>query len=259
MRSKEKQWKCLAACLTVVILYFETALAQNIPHNLAAWIGYEMYLPFKENGKWGLLLEGYSKANKGMSELQGAFYRIGVNYYTKKGNRWGAGYAYQWNLPYDEVALPYNNPDYRIYEQFLWRIVRKNGDLLWTQRFRMEQRWLGRKNGPDYDTGGYDYYKFENTFRYLLRFQRWYYPRWAFVAYEELHIRTTALGDDEHLIDQNRIYLGAAYALNAKREMRIELGYMNQSFWRSPETQSGRSRVNHTIRLTFTKDLPFSQ
>jgi len=174
-----------------VLLYFLLMMlpmrmnAQNTPQNLAAWIGYELYLPFKENGRWGLLLEGYAKGNRFVSQLQGAFYRIGANYYTKKGNRFGAGYAYQWNIPYDKVSLPYSNPDYRIYEQFIWRIPKKNGDIIWTQRFRMEQRWLGRKDAPDYSAPGFDYYKFENTFRYLLRYQWWFRSRWAFVTYEE--------------------------------------------------------------------------
>jgi len=31
--------------------------AQKMAQNVAAWVGYEMYLPFKEDGRWGLLLE----------------------------------------------------------------------------------------------------------------------------------------------------------------------------------------------------------
>jgi len=77
--------------------------AQDKPSNLACWVGYEMYLPFHEGGRWGLLLEGYSKGNQFLSKTQGAFYRIGANYYLKNGNRFGAGYAYQWNVPYDDV------------------------------------------------------------------------------------------------------------------------------------------------------------
>lgn len=236
--------------------YGEKAIAQETPNNLAAWIGYELYLPFKEDGRWGLLLEGYSKGDKLVSELQGSFYRIGANYYTKKGNRFGAGYAYQWNIPYDSVSLPYANPDYRIYEQFIWRILKKEGNVVWTQRFRLEQRWLGRKDSTQYDADKFDSYEFENTLRYLLRYQNWIRPRWAIVAYDEVHIRTTARHSLENFLDQNRLYFGGAYALNLKRELRIELGYMHQSFWKSADTDKGKSRVNHTIRLTVTADLP---
>jgi len=230
--------------------------AQDKPSNLACWVGYEMYLPFHEGGRWGLLLEGYSKGNQFLSKTQGAFYRIGANYYLKNGNRFGAGYAYQWNVPYDDVSLPYGNPDYRVYEQFIWRIPKKNGNVMISQRFRMEQRWLGRKYGPDYDKSGFDYYEFENTFRYQVRYQNWFRPRWAWVVYDEIHLRTTAAFNNEHLFDQNRLYGGGAYSLDKKREIRLELGYMNQSFWKSADTENGRSRINHTIRITLTTDLP---
>lgn len=125
-----------------------------------------------------------------------------------------------------------------------------------SQRFRMEQRWLGRKDTADYNKGGFDYYKFENTFRYQLRYQKWFRERWAWVVYDEVHLRTTAPFNSEHLVDQNRLYLGGAYSLDKHQEIRMEVGYMNQSFWRSADTESGRSRINHTIRLTLTTDLP---
>ena len=248
-------YKVLFAVQLMIFLLPQAVRAQT-PSNLAAWIGYELYLPFKEKGRWGLLLEGYAKGNKFVSQLQGAFYRIGASYYTKGGNRFGVGYAYQWNIPYDEVSLSYANPDYRVYEQFIWRIPRRNGDVVWTQRFRMEQRWLGRKDGPNYDEDGFNHYKFENTLRYQFRYQRWFKPRWGWTAYDELHIRTTAMIDNENFIDQNRVYLGGMYSLDKKREIRLELGYMNQSFFESVDTRSGRSRVNHTIRITITADYP---
>jgi hypothetical protein len=238
----------------LIVCVSREVIAQKTPQNLAAWVGYEMYLPFKEDGRWGLLLEGYAKGNNFLQQSQGSFYRIGANYYLKNGNRFGAGYAYQWNIPYDDVSLPYSNPDYRIYEQFIWRIVKKDGDVVWSQRFRMEQRWLGRKNDPD--DSGFDYYKFENTFRYQLRYQWWFKPRLAAVGYDEVHIRTNALSSGEKFLDQNRFYLGSAYSLDKHREIRMELGYMNQSFWKSVDTEEGRSRVNHVIRITLTTDLP---
>jgi hypothetical protein len=233
--------------------------AQKMEQNVAAWVGYEMYLSFKENGRWGLLLEGYSKGNQFVSELQGSFYRVGANYYLKNGNRLGAGFAYQWDLPYDEVSLPYNNPDYRIYEQFIWRIAKKEGKEVWSQRFRVEQRWLGRKDDPDSDSDHFDYYKFENTFRYQVRYQLWFKDRWAAVVYDEVHIRTNAASSNENYLDQNRLYLGTAYSLDKRREIRLEVGYMNQIFWKSPDTESGLSRMNHTIRVTLTADLPLKR
>jgi hypothetical protein len=254
-----KSCKNIFLTLLLIVVSNKKVIAQKMASNVAAWVGFEMYLPFEEEGRWGLLLEGYSKGNDLVSELQGSFYRIGANYYLKNGNRLGAGVAYQWDLPYDEVSLPYNNPDYRVYEQFIWKIAKREGNEVWTQRFRVEQRWLGRKDNPESTSDSFDYYKFENTFRYQFRYQLWFKPRWAAVVYDEIHIRTTAAKDNENYLDQNRIYLGGAYSLDKKREIRMELGYMNQIFWKTPNTVSGLSRMNHTIRLTLTTDLPFKR
>lgn len=121
MRTKKTQHLVLFA----LICLSNKLVAQSPTQNLAAWIGYELYLPFHEHGKWGILAESYLKGDKLIADLQGSFYRFGLNYYTPKGNRIGGGLAYQWNLPYDDVALSYENPDYRIYEQFIWRIEKK--------------------------------------------------------------------------------------------------------------------------------------
>lgn len=256
---RTNSYKTLFILMVLTLCCSEKINAQKMTQNVAAWVGYEMYLPFKEDGRWGLLLEGYSKGNDFVSELQGSFYRVGANYYLKNGNRLGAGVAYQWDLPYDEVSLPYNNPDYRIYEQFIWRIVKKEGNEVWTQRFRVEQRWLGRKDDPNSTSDHFDYYKFENTFRYQVRYQYWFKQRWAAVIYDELHIRTNAASSNENYLDQNRLYLGTAYSLDKRREIRMELGYMNQIFFKSADTESGLSRMNHTIRITLTTDLPFKR
>jgi hypothetical protein len=61
------------------------------------------------------------------------------------------------------------------------------------------------------------------------------------------------------LIDQNRIYRDNIYALNKVREWRIDTGYMFQGVWNSSDTEPGRERVNHTIRVTLTGDVPLSK
>lgn len=178
---------------SICIFFFSSLLhAQKMVQNTSGWIGQEIYLPFVEGGKWGLLLEGYSKGNNIIAELQGSFYIAGANYFLKNGNRLAAGLACQWDIPYDDVSLPYSSPDYRIFEQFIWRRPRQSGKHIWTQRFRMEQRWLGRKYNSEDENDNFDYYKFENTFRYQLHYQYWFRERWAAAIYDEVHVRTNA-------------------------------------------------------------------
>ena len=59
------------------------------------------------------------------------------------------------------------------------------------------------------------------------------------------------------MFDQNRFLVG--FGLNYNNTIRLELGYMNQIFFKSPDTEGGLSRMNHTIRITLTTDLPFKR
>lgn len=242
--------------VTWCTIHVNIAIAQKPTQNFACWPGAELYFPFIENGKWGFMFETYEKGNKFIAESQGNFYRLGATYYFKNGNRLGAGLAYQWNVPYDDVSLPYGWPDYRIWENYIIRHTRADGNRLWMQRIRLEQRWLGRKENL-FDNG-FSSYDFEQTLRYMLRYQLWFKPRWSFAVYDEVHLRTLA-SEAEKILDQNRLYAGMVYALDPKREFRIEVGYMNQSFWKSADTEEGRSRVNHTLRISITSDYPLKR
>jgi Protein of unknown function (DUF2490) len=140
--------------------------AQSTPQNATAWYGYEGFHPFREGEPWGLFVEGYVKRNRIILDDLSYFFRIGLNYEFKNGNRVTGGYAVQYNYPYDSASEPYNWTDHRIWEQFLIRKpVGEKKRVTLIQRFRAEQRWLARKEPPTFDT--IRERKFENTFRYM--------------------------------------------------------------------------------------------
>ncbi len=232
------------------------AVAQeDVPQNFCVWPGWEVFMPFREDGRWGLFAEGYVKRVNFLKDPQSLFLRLGGTYYLKNGNRITGGIAWQYNYPYDEAALPYSWPDSRIWQQYMIRRVSsKNKEHLWVQRLRLEERWLARKNDPAED--GYDSYKFETTFRYMLRSQWYIRPRVGLAVYEEVHLRVYSEERDEKIFDQNRIYAGLIYALDKDRLWRIETGYMFLSMWNAPENEPGRQRINHTWRITLTGDVP---
>lgn len=203
------------------------------------------------------MAEWYIKRNDVVVQPMQWFFRIGLNYQLNNGNRITGGYAYQYNVPYDEVSEPYSWSDHRIWEQYLIRKPFKNDKRgMYIHRFRMEQRWLQRKEAPSYEKT--EAWKFENTFRYQFKVNIPINDRWSASFYDELHLRLSSF-DTEKLIDQNRIYAGMVYYVDKKREWRIEPGYMFQSTWNSVETVEGRKRINHVLRITITSDAPFSK
>ncbi|HRI20255.1 MAG TPA: DUF2490 domain-containing protein [Panacibacter sp.] len=164
--------------LSVAKMYGQT------PVNFTGWYGYEGYHPFTEGKPWGFFGEGYIKRNHGITDRMQEFLRLGINYSLPNGNRITGGFAYQYNVPYDEVSESYNWGDYRIWEQYMIRKPKANG--MWVHRFRMEQRWLERKSDPE--LAETDELKFENTFRYLLRRTFTLNPKVYAILYDEVHI-----------------------------------------------------------------------
>lgn len=235
-----------------VIIAPLTANGQSTPVNFTGWYGYEGYHPFKEGKPWGFFGEGYIKRNDVIIDRMQEFLRIGINYSLKNGNRITGGFAYQYNVPYDEVSEPYDWEDYRIWEQYMIRKPKANG--MWVHRFRMEQRWLERKSDPA--LAETDELKFENTFRYLLRRTFTLNPKVYAILYDEVHLRMPP-PDLEKVFDQNRVYAGLGFNLDKHKWWRIETGIMYQSVFNSSVDVDGRKRINIAYRLSLTSDAPF--
>src|SRR5262245_59496970 len=120
---------------------FSQACSQDTPQNFAVWPGFEFLLPFREGGRWGLFAEGYMKLVDFVKNPQALFWRFGGTYYLKNGNHINGGLAWQYNYPYDEASLPYEWPDWRIWQQYMIRrSARKNKNQFWVHRFRLEER-----------------------------------------------------------------------------------------------------------------------
>lgn len=239
--------------ITLLLITVAETHAQT-PVNFTGWYGYEGYHPFVEGKPWGFFGEGYLKRNHVITDRMQEFIRLGLNYTLPNGNRITGGLAYQYTVPFDEVSEPYPWPDYRIWEQYLIRKPVPKG--MWQHRFRMEQRWLGRKDDPAND--GFDEYKFENTFRYMLKKSFVFNKKVYGFAADEIHLRMPP-PELEKIFDQNRIYIGAGYNLDKNKWWRIEGGYMLQTSFNSSVDATGRKRINNVFRITITSDAPFKK
>jgi hypothetical protein len=240
--------------LLLLIMQYVGVSAQNTPTNFTGWYQYEGLHAFKEGKPWALFGEAIIKRNEVILDEMQYFLRLGINYNLKSGNRITGGFAYQYTTPYDEVSLPYNLPDYRIWEQYTIRNAKPKG--MWTHRFRMEQRWLGRKEHPLED--GFSEYKFENTFRYMIRKTFVINPKWYGIVYDELHLRFLT-AEPEKILDQNRVFAGMGVNIDKNKLWRFEFGYMFQPIFNSSPEVHDKSRINHALRLTLATDIPFSK
>lgn len=240
--------------IIMLILQHSNLYAQKTPVNFTGWYQYEGLHAFKEGKPWGLFGEAIIKRNDIILKEMQYFARVGINYNLKSGNRISGGLAYQYNLPYDEVSQPYNWPDYRIWEQYLIRKPVTNG--MWIHRFRMEQRWLGRKDDPAND--GFDEFKFENTFRYLIRRNFVLNQKYYAIVYDEIHLRFLT-AEPEKILDQNRLFAGIGINLDKNKLWRLEMGYMYQPVFKTSVDVEGKSRVNHALRVTVATDIPFAK
>ena len=238
----------------IIICCHAQLAAQKTTVNFTGWYQYEGLHAFHEGKPWGLFGEAIIKRNDIILKEMQYFLRVGINYNLKSGNRISGGLAYQYNLPYDEVSQPYNWPDYRIWEQYLIRKPTKNG--MWIHRFRMEQRWLGRKADPASD--GFDEFKFENTFRYLIRRNFTLSKKYYAIIYDEIHLRFLT-AEPEKILDQNRLFGGIGINLDENKLWRLEVGYMYQPVFKTSVDVEGKSRVNHTLRVTIATDIPIKK
>ena len=171
--------------------------AQSTPINYTGWYGYDSYHRFQEGKPWGLWVEAYWIRQDVITEKNAAFARLGLNYYLKSGNRITGGLAYQYNYPYDEASKPYNWPDYRLFQQYLIRVPKAKG--MWQFRFRIEERWLGRKNDPASNT--FDYYKYETSIIPMAKKSFILSEKFFASVYQEFWLLATTT---DRLLDQTR-------------------------------------------------------
>lgn len=161
--------------------------------------------------------------------------RPGLSWYVKPGQTLSAGYAYIGTFNRDaEDAV-----EHRIWQQWVssYRIERLNV----SQRFRLEQRFIGRPGAPDV---------YSDRFRWFARAQlplsasNGAFTQGAFLAFQNEAMVNLSGRDalNAPLFDQNRAYIAYGWRLNKTAD--IEIGYLNQ--WINGKN---RDTVNHVLQV----------
>jgi Protein of unknown function (DUF2490) len=230
----------ILAILTLLSLYGNAQNDRINDFNNTNWL--QTFHTISLNKKWSLHAEYQWRREKGLKFWQQGLLRIGANYKVTDNVIAHAGYAWAETFPYGDYPIANNGtfPEHRLYEQLTLR--QPSGTVLFTHRFRVEHRWLGRvKAGTVGDREIEDWF-FLHRFRYQFRTQ---YPFWTKgdkqfygAAADEIFIGAGKnLGTN--IFDQNRIFLLLGLKLNKK--VSVEAGYFNQTL------QQGRRINSNTI------------
>jgi len=185
----------------------------------------------KLNPKWNIHNEVQYRNYDAIGDLEQLLLRTGVGYNLSENNNnvlLGYGYILSENYIGDTDNKVSVN-EHRIFQQFTTK--QSVGRLKLGHRYRFEQRFVESD--------------FKMRFRYFLSLK---YPlglneekgyKLYLSAYNEIFLNTKS-----SVFDRNRLYGGLGYKLN--KNLRFELGYMNQFF-----ENSGRDQLNIITFFTF--------
>ena len=246
--------RCILPLVTLILISLPSSAARALTgdSNANLWINYVGDHPFTAESPWGLHLEMQNRRSDFGDEWQQLLVRPGVNYQISPTLSASAGWAYVRTYPYGDFPVVTEFPEHRAWQQ-LQHQFRFLG-LEWTQRLRLEQRWIGEMALTPGSTESYDFanWRYENRLRYLLRTNiplgengKTYLTLWDEVFF---NFGSNVSGND---FDQNRAFIGIGRKLTANT--RLEMGYMEQTVRR----RGGQIREdNHTLTVWLSSKAP---
>ncbi len=217
------------AIVVIIVLLVVPLSMQSQESNLGNWF---LYIGNKKlNSKWNIHNEIQYRNYNAIGDLEQLLLRTGVGYnLTENNNNLLLGYGYILSENYvDQTNDKVTVNEHRIFQQFTTK--QTIGKVKLNHRYRFEQRFVEDD--------------FKLRFRYFLSLQIPFSNKesvdntYYFSAYNEIFLNTKT-----SIFDRNRLYGGLGYHVN--KNVRFELGYMNQFF----ETSS-RDQLNIVTFITF--------
>ncbi len=217
------------AIVVIIVLLVVPLSMQSQEGNLGNWF---LYIGNKKlNSKWNIHNEIQYRNYNAIGDLEQLLLRTGVGYnLTENNNNLLLGYGYILSENYvDQTNDKVTVNEHRIFQQFTTK--QTIGKVKLNHRYRFEQRFVEDD--------------FKLRFRYFLSLQIPFSNKesvdntYYFSAYNEIFLNTKT-----SIFDRNRLYGGLGYHVN--KNVRFELGYMNQFF----ETSS-RDQLNIVTFITF--------
>jgi hypothetical protein len=211
---------------SLIVFFFlhQLTFAQNnrqSDYNNINWI--QVFITKKINIKTDWLVEYQLRRVSGFKHGQQGLLRSMLQYKPNEQLALGFGYAEVETFPYGDfpIASAGRFPEHRIFEQVI--VKQKINKVFITNRFRIEQRWVGKiKLNTSREIEEWVYF---NRFRYLLKIQMPLHKNIYGWVGDELFIGA-GKNVGINIFDQNRLHLNIGYKFNNKISM--EIGYLNQ-------------------------------
>ncbi len=233
----------------VLLLAFIPRLGAAQRHtytNTNGWLVFNADVALNE--KWAILFDASARRATTWDDAQANFVRGGLAYEITDNVRVAAGANWSKTYPYGELPSAYPTIERRFWEQLV--LSHSTGKLDLSHRYRLEQRFRGRRNDPDVDQ--IDYWERSNRFRYQIKGTlpligenvEAHEP--YLTASNELFI---GIGRNvqKNIFDQNRATFSVGYRLT--RNWRTEVGFLEHVVFKSNGTDVER---NHTLTLTLS-------
>ena len=226
MNIKLKNKNLLAALTLALVLPFY-AISQD--SNLGNWL---IYIGSKQlNNGWNIHNEVQYRNYDAVGDLEQLLLRTGLGYnLTENNNNLLLGYGYILSENYiSDTDEQQSVEEHRIFQQFTTK--QKVGKIGLSHRYRFEQRFIESD--------------FKMRLRYFLglniplQYKEDGDNPLYLSAYNEIFLNTKSA-----VFDRNRVYGGLGYKFS--RNLRLELGYMNQFF-----ENSGRDQINLIAFVNF--------
>jgi hypothetical protein len=217
-------------------------------HVQQIWLAYFNQTRFSD--KWGLWADFHLRTKEDFTDdLSSGIARVGLTYYLNDNTKLTAGYSYVNHFPADNHA-DISRPEHRPWQQVQWHTKYPKVRLM--QYLRLEERYRRKVVSNDQLGDGYNFnYRLRYNFFFNVPLSRKAFaPKTlSFIANDEVHVN---FGEEVvyNYFDQNRLFLGLGYHLNAHDH--LQFGYMNVF---QQLAAGNRYRTTHVIRLFYIHNL----
>lgn len=236
--------------LAVILFICNQALSQSKPvvFQQQTWVSYNQQ--FRLSGKWATWFDSEIHTTENyFTGLSQATFRFGGTFYNAKGNKFTGGYGFSEFFP-GENHKTYTLPEHFGWQQYQWFHNTEKKKLM--QWVRLEEKW--KKNAEDDLTATANYI---NTYkiRYNILYQfalsrRGFVPGSLSLAVSNELYLYYGPRVNNHLFDQDRIFLGCSYAVNTHDNLMF--GFLNII----QEDLSGTQfKDNNVIKLSYFQNI----
>jgi hypothetical protein len=204
------------------------------------------------NDKWAVLFDASARRSGTFDEPMANFVRGGLAYELSDHLRVAVGANWSRTYPYGELPVAYPATERRIWQQAV--VSHEVGRLDVSHRYRLEQRFRGRRNDPAVDQ--IDFWERSNRFRYQVRGTLplsgdAIEPGEAYVSLANELFVGIGRNVQYNIFDQNRAGVSLGYRLT--RTWRTEVGFLEHVIFKANGTDVER---NHTVTFTLSYSRP---